>query len=554
MKKWFTLVLLYCNCLLSSNAQSIISSTLIASYTKQQIDSIYALNGLPSFLLPVRYDIEIYQLVYETVSYDSSTTFASGAIILPVGTTCNLPMVSYQHGTIQKAADAPSFNNGEIIIGIALAADGFAVSMPDYLGLGITNLPLHPYIHAHSEATASVDMLIAAKNFMTGIGKPHNGQLFLAGYSQGGHTTMAMHRLLEAEFTQDFTVTASAPMSGPYDVSQTQAQVITNDSVYSQPAFLPFVMFGLNQVYNFFSSPSNVLETPYDITLPSVMNGNFTTGNVNTIMPSIPNEIIKPAVLDSFRTEPNHYFRVALRDNDVYDWLPVSPVRMFYCEADEQVYYMNAFVAYDQFIQNGATNVTKVSAGATLDHGGCARIALILGKVWFDSLRTDKITAVYNIVQESGPGASNGSITANVSGGLQPLTFNWSNGATGNTVSGLSGGSYILTITSADNCVKTDTIFVPTLTGVEDLTLSEEQIIVQPNPFCETAEVKFGLPDVVNRITEISIEDLSGRRVNPSYQIIGEKIVIERSGLQNGVYILRLRVNQKEVSRKLMVY
>ena len=548
------MLLLLCFGKLTVHAQTIISSSLIASYTKQQIDSIYNVNGLPSFLLPVRYDIEIYQLVYETVSYDSSATFASGAIILPVGTACKLPMVSYQHGTIQKASDAPSFNNGEIIIGIALAADGYAVSMPDYLGLGVTNLPLHPYIHARSEATASVDMLIAARSFMAGIGKDHNGQLFLAGYSQGGHATMALHRLLEAEFNQSITVTASAPMSGPYDISETQAQVITNDSVYSQPAFLPFVMFGLNQVYNFFGNPSNVLEPPYDFIVPPVMNGNFNTGDVNSIMPGIPNEIIKPAVLDSFRTEPNHYFRVALRDNDVYDWLPVAPVRMFYCEADEQVYYMNAFVAYDKFIQNGAANVTKVSAGATLDHGGCARIALILGKVWFDSLRTDKITAVYNVIQETGPGASNGSITANVAGGLPPLTFAWSNGATGNSINGLSGGTYILTITSADSCIKTDTIFVPTVTGVEEVIFSDEQVIIQPNPFHESTEVKFNGVALITKTTEVWIEDLSGRKVKTVYRSSGDRLIIERSGLKNGVYFLRIKDGLKEISKKMMIY
>lgn len=534
--------------------QNIISSTLIRSYTQQQIDSIYTANGLPSFILPIRHDIDIYQIVYETVSYDSSLTFASGAVIVPLGTTCKLPMVSYQHGTIQKASEAPSFNQGEILIGIALAADGYAVSMPDYLGLGITNLPLHPYIHAHSEATASVDMLRAAKTFLASLGKEHNGQLFLAGYSQGGHSTMALHRLIEAEFAGQFTVTASAPMSGPYDVSQTQAQVITNDSVYSQPAFLPFVMFGLNQVYNFFSSPGNVLTSPFDATIPPLMNGNYSTGDVNNAMPSIPNQIIDSLVLDSFRTDPNHYFRVALRQNDVYDWLPSGPIRMFYCEADEQVYYMNTIVAYNKFIQNGATNVYKVSAGSTLDHGGCARIALILGKVWFDSLRTDKITALYNVVPESQPGAGDGSITANVSGGLPPLQLSWSNGSTGNSLSGLTGGTYILTIVSADSCIKTDTVFVPTVTGLADVTISESAILIKPNPLSTYAEISMPGYDMRELFNEVWLEDLSGRKVKTGLTIGKDEITLDRSGIKNGVYLLRLRGEKVDLMKKLMVY
>src|ERR1700691_5251020 len=40
-----------------------------------------------------------------------------------------------------------------------------------------------------------------------------DGQLFITGYSQGGYVAMATHRAME---TAGMTVTASAPMSGPY--------------------------------------------------------------------------------------------------------------------------------------------------------------------------------------------------------------------------------------------------------------------------------------------------------------------------------------------------
>jgi len=43
-------------------------------------------------------------------------------------------------------------------------------------------------------------------------------------------------------------------------------------------------------------------------------------------------------------------------------------------------------------------------------------------------------------------GNANGSATANVSGGLQPYTYTWSNGSTKATVAGLSAGIYTLTV------------------------------------------------------------------------------------------------------------
>jgi hypothetical protein len=48
--------------------------------------------------------------------------------------------------------------------------------------------------------------------------------------------------------------------------------------------------------------------------------------------------------------------------------------------------------------------------------------------------------------------ANNGSITATVNGGVTPYQFNWSNGSTSNSITGLSPATYILKITDANGC------------------------------------------------------------------------------------------------------
>jgi hypothetical protein len=227
---------------------------------------------------------------------------------------------------------------------------------------------------------------------------------------------------------------------------------------------------------------------------------------------------------------------------------------MFYCEADEQVAYQNTFVAYDKFIQNGAVNVYKQSAGLTLDHGACARIALILGKVWFDSLRTDNIKATFVISPESSPGAIDGSITANITGGLQPLQLNWSNGSATSGISGLQGGQYILTIISADSCMRTDTIFVPTVTGVPEQIISEEMIIIYPNPFHVTAELKITGFDLRVYFSEIWLEDLTGKKVKSRIEVKKESVTIYREDIRNGFYLVRMRGKAGEAVKRVMIY
>lgn len=55
-------------------------------------------------------------------------------------------------------------------------------------------------------------------------------------------------------------------------------------------------------------------------------------------------------------------------------------------------------------------------------------------------------------------GDSTGSITANVNGGQQPYTYQWSNGGTTPTINTLSSGTYWVQVTTAGGCIKTDTI------------------------------------------------------------------------------------------------
>lgn len=61
-------------------------------------------------------------------------------------------------------------------------------------------------------------------------------------------------------------------------------------------------------------------------------------------------------------------------------------------------------------------------------------------------------------------GASNGTASATATQGLQPYTFAWSNGDTGNSISNLAAGSYSVTVTDSQGCTAVST------SSVEDST------------------------------------------------------------------------------------
>jgi large repetitive protein len=67
-------------------------------------------------------------------------------------------------------------------------------------------------------------------------------------------------------------------------------------------------------------------------------------------------------------------------------------------------------------------------------------------------------SSIQNSVNVSCFGGNNGAATANVSGGISPYTYLWSNTSTGISISGLSSGAYILTVTDGGGCTGTATV------------------------------------------------------------------------------------------------
>ncbi len=66
-------------------------------------------------------------------------------------------------------------------------------------------------------------------------------------------------------------------------------------------------------------------------------------------------------------------------------------------------------------------------------------------------------------------GISDGMVTANTTGGIAPYTYQWDTGDTTITVTGLSAGAYVLSVTDSNGCLKTQTVNVkePTLFGCD---------------------------------------------------------------------------------------
>jgi pimeloyl-ACP methyl ester carboxylesterase len=364
----------------------IISSQLLHAYTIEQTDSVLAAYDPDLLSYPNEYPIEIYRVIYKTIDAYGNETQASGAVVLPVTGSSAFPNCIYEHGTVLKRYDVPSYESDELILGIIYACSGYIMSLPDYLGLG-DSPGRHLYCHSKTEATASIDLLRAAKTLSAEKNVLYNDQLFIFGYSQGGHAAMATTREIQLNHSDEFTITASAPMSGPYDMSGAQTDYVLSDEPYGAPFYLPYLMFAYNEVYKMYDSPSDFLIAPFDQTIPPLFDGEHEGWEVDAVMPSVPKNIIKPEVLQDFLSNENNPFRIALRDNDLTNWTPEVPLMMFYCTADELVNYENAINAQEIFNSNGCTSSTLYQPSPSASHTSCAEPCFIFARIWFDGLK-----------------------------------------------------------------------------------------------------------------------------------------------------------------------
>ncbi len=369
--------------------QKLISTTPAGIISRDFLSFLFGANGAL-----LENGIELYKITYTTVDVFGKPDTASGLIILPSNGKKSFFPVVYQHGTVDDRNDVPSNVKGGWEAGAVFAGLGYFTMLPDYLGLG-TSRGYHPYVHAASQSWAATDMLKAAVTFAANAGITLNEKLFITGYSQGGHASMALHRDLEKNPMPGFKVAGAAHLSGPYSISTSMLDILLSDKEYGTSGYVPHTLLAYNPIYKLYTNLSQVIKPAYlDIVLRrqkeeiglNQMNTLLTAALKKDYGKAIPSYIFQDSVVNNIKNNSNHPVRLALKDNDTYDWVPKAPTRILYCKADEQVGYTNAIFADSVMRARGAQNVFIKDLNSAFSHGQCVEPALLNSVLFFKSL------------------------------------------------------------------------------------------------------------------------------------------------------------------------
>ena len=364
----------------------LISATLVKSHNKKTLNELWKKHHVPKIAMPIHYDVDIYEIIYKAPWIDSSTWITcSGIAYVPKMKNKKAATFMFGHGTqIRKERDITDDDSQQGIC-LFMATDGYLALYPDYYGMG-KGEGQHLYQHAWSEGMAFLYMLYAMEEFKTQHNYQTNGQLFLTGYSQGGHASFAAQKFIEAAKDPRFKVTATSPMSGAYDMTGEQAKYMFQ--VYPRPFYLPYLILSYQTAYHIFPNPDifTVFRAPYD----SLLQGFFgpvrdkTYDDLDKVMPKIPSEVVKPELVEQFKNNPDFAFLERLKENNLTEWAPQAPVQLCYCKGDREVNYKNSEVVYNKMTAAGKKDIRLNNQSDHLDHNTCAAFAVLSMKAFFN--------------------------------------------------------------------------------------------------------------------------------------------------------------------------
>jgi len=341
-----------------------------------------AFAGIDVTYTPAQNAVNLYRVTYPSVVPERGNrpTVATGLVAVPDGAGNRFPMVSYQHGTVYLKDQVPSDpeQSPETQLMLAqFAGQGYVVIGADYFGLGGSAEP-EGYMVKASHQQATHDMLTASRAVLADLGVT-TGDLFLAGWSQGGFVTLAMLEKLEAA---GVPVRAAATASAPADVSVVLNGFLSfprpNDATWVPTLFI-LSSFSFENYYGVPGLARALLtEEYYDLARRAYERLPIDESDVPTEL----RKIVRPEYFDPQFFAESAYGRL-IADTEAYRWVIRTPVRTYYGEADEAIRTElgRLPMTYQQAL--GSDRVEAISTGPT-SHRGTFATAVPAWKSWFD--------------------------------------------------------------------------------------------------------------------------------------------------------------------------
>jgi pimeloyl-ACP methyl ester carboxylesterase len=327
----------------------LMSATLLQTVPLADLAAV--LDSAPTLGHRARYPVTTWRLTYVTRDGEGREVTASALAAVPVKPAGQRsPVMSWQHGTLFEDRRVPSNNQPLEEPAALMASLGYIVVAADYVGYGASRHVPHPYLMSAPTASAVVDLLTAAAQWRQSRGVLDNGQLFMAGYSEGGYATMAALRAMEAAGSPHLAnLVGVSPGAGPYSVTATMDNMLAlvrERSTFLRLVAWPGVLRSLSE-----STRSLLRELLLREAIPPEADVTLTSTFIDLYLSD------DTAALDAV--------------SNVHDWKPTFPVLMFHGRDDRTVGYDVATRTLSTQRSRGSVSasLTSCDAGAGVPAG-----------------------------------------------------------------------------------------------------------------------------------------------------------------------------------------
>lgn len=338
--------------------------------------------------------VEIYRIRYGTVNQRQEPVETTGIVAFPADVHEALPFLSYQHATRMQKIEAPSALPVDPEMdanSILHASSSFIVTMADYLGLDKINDSPQFYLNSEIQSRVAYDLMVASKQFFRKIRRPYINDVYIAGYSQGAHNALALHKYIQERHSKHMRVMGTAAMSGAYGISSLARQIFDEEvKVRINPVFVGLAIFGMHEAYADFPRLTELLREPYSESLPKLLrDGRFSA--VRKALPDDPDEFLNlPRIMEIIDEDDTHPFWQALLKNDVDNFVPNAPVLMIHSPDDKVIPFSVAEESYKRLKDLGAEAALLEIDGINADHVDAAYPAFMNTARFFKALREEE--------------------------------------------------------------------------------------------------------------------------------------------------------------------